>query len=279
MGYEPAVPEGLEFFRLVWQFEDKCEAETDEALPQMGKQAPLCLERLGTVLSLLDRLSSCWWGCQGGDHAIERLIFRAVSVGRASVRLLRLGSHDESIALTRSIGEIANLLCASSHLTTPTSPCGAWLIQKAQKDVFGPVKVRLRIESHGKQAPIDEDRYRSLSTLSLHVTAPIAPQAHNLFERPVSPGHFQPEGFLLGLNEVALAMVYVALFSSTLIPLKKELRRIILYSGRDLGEAIGGIDILHIGDYRAKLREQVTSAFERQEGSKDDESEPGSDKE
>jgi hypothetical protein len=270
MSDEPVVPEGLEFLKILSQSEDRCEATTDEALPQMGTQAPLCVERLGTVLSLLDRLSSCWWGCQGGDHAIERLIFRAVSLARASYRLLRFGFYDESIALSRSIGEIANLMGLFS-LDRDDLTLWRSADAKAQKDVFSPVKVRLRIEGHGKQAPIDEDRYRSLSSLSLHVTAPIAPQAHNLFERPVSAGHFQQEGFLLSLNELALAMVYVAIFSSTVIPLENELRRTILYAGRDLGDAIGGIDILHIGDYRAKLREQVDSALEGREAPMEDE--------
>jgi hypothetical protein len=40
----------------------------------MGEKAPVCLERLGTIFSLLDRMASCWWVCRKGDHLVERAV-------------------------------------------------------------------------------------------------------------------------------------------------------------------------------------------------------------
>jgi hypothetical protein len=104
------IPEGRDFLALVQEHEDLCEAKTDEHLPSMGKKAPVCVDRIGTVLSLLDRMSSCWWVCRGGDHTIEYLAGRTLSNARAALRLLRFGFYDEALLLCRSMGEIANLL-------------------------------------------------------------------------------------------------------------------------------------------------------------------------
>ena len=103
------VPENAAFLRLLWEQEDACELATDGRLPGMGTKAPACLEEISTVLSLLDRMASCWWICRKGDHLIEYLCGRAASTGRAALRLMRLGFYDESLALSRGLGEIANL--------------------------------------------------------------------------------------------------------------------------------------------------------------------------
>jgi hypothetical protein len=258
---EQVVPEGTEFLKMVADLENRCELETLERLPQMGKKAPECIRALGTVLSLLDRLSSCWWGCQQGTHTIERLVFRSVSLGRASVRLSGFGFYDEALALNRSMCEIANLLCLFK-LDADAVKDWAEATPQRRKEAFGPVKVRLRIEGLGHNVPIDEHRYRALSDVALHVTAPISPQAHNILEWPVSAGHFQEEGLLVALNELALALVYVAVFSSTLIPLQKEIRNSILRAAEDLGKQIGGANILEISEYRAKAKEQLRKAME-----------------
>src|SRR5262245_48629772 len=106
---DTSVPEGAAFLKLVWDQEDACQRETDTRLPGMGNRAPACFEQIGTVLSLLDRMASCWWACQGGDHIVEYLCGRVASTGRAALRLMRLGFYDESLVLSRGIGEIANL--------------------------------------------------------------------------------------------------------------------------------------------------------------------------
>jgi len=103
-------PEGSDFLKLVSQQEDACEARTASALPRLGKLAPACYRNLGTVLSLLDRAASCYWGCRGGDHVVEYIAGRSCSSARAARRLFEFGYYDESLSINRSIGEIANLL-------------------------------------------------------------------------------------------------------------------------------------------------------------------------
>src|SRR5262245_13348972 len=121
-------PEGLEFLKLASEQEDSCEKHSHTRLLQMGHKAPQCLENLGTVLSLLDRAASCFWGCHEGDHLIEYLAGRVAASARASLRLLYFGFYDESLSITRSIGEAANLL--AEHSTeeggepSPTGPTG-----------------------------------------------------------------------------------------------------------------------------------------------------------
>jgi hypothetical protein len=82
---------GAEFIKLLEKLENDGFARSSDQLPEMGKAAPQTLEHLGTVLSLLDRLASCHWGCKGGDHVAEYLAGRCCSSARASLRLLRHG--------------------------------------------------------------------------------------------------------------------------------------------------------------------------------------------
>ena len=71
MNRETVVPEGRDFLELVWNQEEKCQTETDTLLPNLGKKAPAAMIHVGTVMSLLDRMASCWWVCRGGDHRID----------------------------------------------------------------------------------------------------------------------------------------------------------------------------------------------------------------
>ena len=64
MNKDAGAPEGLTFLKLVWKQEDSCEVETDKRIPNLGEKAPVCLEHIGTVLSLLDRWRHAG-GCAG----------------------------------------------------------------------------------------------------------------------------------------------------------------------------------------------------------------------
>lgn len=60
---DPEIPEGLEFFRrLQAGVVGPCVASTDCFLEGDSRTSRV-VDRLGTVLSLVDRLSSCFWGC------------------------------------------------------------------------------------------------------------------------------------------------------------------------------------------------------------------------
>jgi len=129
---------------------------------------------------------------------------------------------------------------------------------KAQREIFQPVKVRIRIETRLHKVPINEHRYKALSGVALHVAGPISPQAHNVFGLPVASGHIiQEEGVLTALNELALAVVYVAAFSQRLLPNPDGQRPDIKAHALRLAEQIGAADILSINAYREELRSNL----------------------
>ena len=105
------VPLGGDFLRVVRDQERRCEESFDEWLPGAGLKAPQTMDALGTALSYLDRIASCWWGCRQDTHIEERLVGKAASNARAALHLLRSGYYDEALGLVRQIGETANLAC------------------------------------------------------------------------------------------------------------------------------------------------------------------------
>ncbi len=246
------VPEGLEFLQLMWEQENDCERKTDEQLPEMGAKAPKCLIALGTALSLLDRLASCWWGCRGGDHRVEYLIGRSVSSARAAIRLLRFGFYDEALSLIRSVGEAANLLSLFSHDILLKDQWEA-LDDSARRSMFSPLKVRLKLEALSAPMPMDKETYRRLSEVSVHVTPNTKPQAHNPLGMPVIAAYFQEAGVLVTLNELSWAVAWVAASGANIIqpPNKKEA---FVQALDSLEESIGRVDIIEIEDYWAAVR-------------------------
>ena len=243
-----SVPEGRSFLQLIWGQEDDCELKTDNCIPTLGEKAPLLVERVGTVLSLLDRMASCWWHCSGGDHVIEYLCGRAGSSARAALRLLRFGLYDESLLCCRAVGEIANVL--ELFLLNPSalekwSTCS----EKERKRSFSPVEVRLKIESLGEVPVVNEDRYRLLSATSAHVSPKTRPQAHNMLRVPVIGAHLQEQGLLICLNEVAFPLPCVTCFGAALLKYEREIMEQIHSAATDLVEVFGKMNITEVDDY------------------------------
>lgn len=247
------IPEGLDFLQLVWQQEDDCESETDKALPKMGEKAPQCIRELGTVLSLLDRLASCFWGCSKGDHVIEYLAGRACSFARAALRLTRLGFYDEALVLVRSVGEISNLLvlfCQEDVLLQK------WKLSNhdQRRKEFDPVKVRIAIEKMGKPIPMSRDKYARLCEKVAHVTPETKPQNYNVHGRPVAEGYFQEAGVLVAINEVSEFVAWVTLCAAKLLFGVSERRQTIREAGIRLLVSVGRADVLTIEGYFEGLR-------------------------
>lgn len=197
------VPEGAQFLRLVWEHEDSCEMQTDAQLPKLGVKAPACVEHIGTVLSLVDRMASCWWKCREGDHLVEYLCGRVASSTRAALRLIRFGFYDEALSLCRSIGEVANLLCLFNE---DAAAFEAWMTSSRDTRLreFSPKRIRTRLEGLPARPPIDQERYRLLSELAAHVHPETKPQSHNLLGVPMAGAAFQEQGLLVCVNELAI---------------------------------------------------------------------------
>ena len=220
-GTDSGVPEGLDFLKLVWKQEDKCEIATDKRIPKLGKKAPACLEQVGTMLSLLDRMASCWWVCNGGDHKIERLCGKVASNARGALRLLKLGFYDESLTLCRVMGETTNLLYL---FLLDNDVLVKWRTDDQEKLL--PVEVRRKIEEIDGIVPVNQNRYQELSD-RVHVNPNTNPQSYNRLAIPTLGAYRQDQGILVCLNEIALPLCVAAFCGASLLDFKHEIKKTI----------------------------------------------------
>lgn len=206
------VPGGQEFLRAVRTFVSRCASNSDNYLSEHSFSAH---QHLGTVLSLLDRASSCFWGCRGGDHIAESLVGRASSYAFGAFSLARDGFYDESALLIRTVGEIANLsFLFASDATALTDWSKA--DEKSRREKYKPVKVRLALEKSTRCVPIDQSRYGQLSAKAAHVTPAILPQMYNIERHGKTGGYFQEVGLLFCLTELGYPISIVAYCTVTL---------------------------------------------------------------
>ena len=248
----PKIPIGTDFIDLLRQQERSCEASFDSWLPHAGKKAPQTIEALGTVLSYMDRIASCWWGCNGGDHQRERLVGRAASNARATLLLLRAGYYDEALGVVRQIGELANLLWLFMNSGESVLEWRS-ANEKVRRRSFSAVRVRERLEGIGVLIPMDESLYRKLSGVSIHTNPDTMPQSHSVLAIPTMGAYFQKMGALIVLNHLASLTGFTLWFGSTLLQQSTD-RVIALKAARRLVESIGGIDIETAGEYREHVR-------------------------
>ncbi len=254
---QPTFPIGSDFLKVLVQAEDQCANFTHHSLTGMGEMPLQLVPRLGTVLSLLDRVASCHWGCSLGDHVVEYLCGRSVSNGRAALRLATFGLYDESLSLTRSIGEIANLLLL--FVNSPPD-LAAWKAMSRGDRInkYGPGAVRAKLPKFGAPiVPVSEQRYRLLCERATHVTPETRPQAHNVLGLPSTGGNFQIAGFLLCLNELAVPIAIVSYCAAKILPLKNEVALEMLHAGRDVIEMTGAITIESIDDFFQNARNDL----------------------
>lgn len=254
-----SVPEGLEFLNLIWRHEDLCEQNTDEQLPKLGVKAPETIKNLGTVLSLLDRLSGCFWGCRKGDHVIEYIAGRTCSTARASLRLMRFGFYDEALSLVRSIGEVSNLLFLFVKDNSALKDWKSFDDQSRQK-FFSPVQVRLRLQNLGFPLPINQKQYRQLSERAAHVTPKTMPQKYNILDTPLIGAIFQEAGALVVLNELSVTMAVSLLCATKLINPDEDNRKYVKAAVMKLVHSLGGVSITNISEMFDTLRRNLEKA-------------------
>jgi hypothetical protein len=238
---EQPFPEGAAFLDLVSCTEDACVRETGERAPHLGSKAPECQKMLGNLLSLLYREASCFHGCSGGDHFGQRITGRVVSHALGSYRLLCSGYYDESLALSRNLGEVANLFWFFLHRPAELD---RWRQsdEKTRKRDFSPVRIRIALENAGVPVPIDEARYAGLCETAVHAGPNTAPQAHNPVGVPTLGAVFQEAGYLASLNELAGATGVCAAGMIRLLNLGDREQRL-KESSVALLRAVGGVDL------------------------------------
>lgn len=216
------MTEGYGFIQDVFKLSSECEKTTDEYLDLAFTQNLISThEHLGTVFLLLDKVSSCYWKCNGGDHISERLIGRCSDYGLCSLNLARSGFYDESIALIRIIGETTNLICLFSKFPDKFSK---WkeADEGQRRECFSPVKVRLFLEENNIPIPMDQSRYKQLSEKSIYSLPNIPPQMYNSEQIPHAGGKFQEAGLGFTLAELGLVFSKLSIYASELCPIKNE---------------------------------------------------------
>ncbi len=240
-------PVGLDFLDLVAECESTCEGFSLAQIANLGEKLPQCHERLAAVLSLLYREAACFDGCDGDDHIPQRIAARVSSHALASYRLLARGYYDESLCLTRSIGEAANLLFLFSFVPRHFDEWKA-ADERARWDRYRPVRVREMIQNAGLPVPIDRDRYGLLSSMTVHLGPEVMPQAHAPQSRASLGALHRDEGVMAALNELAGA---VGVAASSLAPLLPErCREMLKRDAVELLRSIGGMDLAGVRSMR-----------------------------
>jgi hypothetical protein len=210
------VPEGREWLlRLQTRILGPCCVATDDFLLR-NPQTLEVLDRFGTVMSLLDRLSSCFWRCHKGDHTAEYLVGRACGSASAAWILARHGHYDASLSIVREIGEVAN---AVYLFGCDTAAFDAW---KKADDAgrmrdFSPVKIRLALEGLGFATPMGKDMYKALSERAAHVTPKTRPELYSAKDHPLASGTFQDGGIGTCISHLAYSVGLTAMVAVKLI--------------------------------------------------------------
>jgi hypothetical protein len=194
------------------------------------------------TLALLDCAASCYWGCTGGDHRLEFLIGRATNSAYAALSLATKGYYDQALSAARALGEIANLLALFAG---DQAKIKEWkgADEATRKRNFSAVKVRLAIEALAAPLPINQDRYARLSIFSIHATPDSMPQAHGPHGQAITFPVYQAAGFLLALNEIAIPVAFIALYTSMLLMMADETRKVFRDIARLLTESVGGVAV------------------------------------
>src|SRR5687767_6395497 len=107
MTLEENFPLDRAFLERIQELADEASKFADEEALKLGQRVPASLDGLGTLMAFVYGLTTCGWGCKGGDHQIELLLGRVVNQAISAHRLMRSGFYDEALMLIRGMGEIA----------------------------------------------------------------------------------------------------------------------------------------------------------------------------
>lgn len=241
-----SVFEGGDFYVAMRRLEDSCDASFMERLPTLGEKASQLYTALGTLLSLLDRASSCDWGCQGGDHAIERLTGGVCNSARAAIRLMCMGFYDEALTLSRSIAERVNLVSLFLYDSTALTEWSE-ASEKDRRRKYSAVQVRMSLERGGWPVPADQDRYSKLSGHGAHPGH--SPQHFNPHGPPTAGGIFSEVGLLISLNEIGRSVIlYAGIFIGSM-NLPRRVSQRLSSLAVDAAHHLGRADIMEIEEY------------------------------
>jgi hypothetical protein len=108
---KPAVkiPSGIEHLNMLSQLEAATNRESLKRLAEFETNRKM----IGTALSALYQAATCHRQCHGGPHILESLCGRIYNFAVSAHQVTMRGLYDEALNLTRSIGEVSNLIALS----------------------------------------------------------------------------------------------------------------------------------------------------------------------
>jgi hypothetical protein len=169
------------------------------------------MERIGDCLSALYQAATCHRKCHGGAHILESLCGRAYNLAAAALELTLSGYYDEALNLTRSIGEISNLISLS---VVDKVSFNAWLAADTQTRIrtFSPGAIRKLLEAapDGKALMYaDSNWYSHFCETYTHATPLTKPNAHSSGAHV--GGKFQKKGMDDSLNELSTVLSFISM--------------------------------------------------------------------
>lgn len=240
-----------------------CEKASQDSLwfeDNSGKQHPETIKNLGNAVSLMYRAACCFWGCKREDHAIERLLGKAVNQAISSFKLYRSCYYDESLMITRGIGEIANLM----HLFRLfPEKIEEWKTQNDRERYrnFKPSKVRELLKQNMDFVPIDRDRYSKLCEIGTHPNPNEIPSHYSGTEIPVLGMILQPVGAYVSITELGYATGLVLVTIPKLLQLDTDLGK----GMKDTAvELIRNLGKFHVLNYHEGLKIALEKEQKRQ---------------
>ena len=167
-------------------------------------------QMIGTSMSVLYQAATCHRKCHEGPHILEALCGRMYNLAVAAYLLALRGLYDEALNLTRSIGEISNLVALS---VVDKEAIKEWLSsdKKTRLRKFSPSQVRKALEQKEPTLLlVSEDWYARFCEAYTHVTPQTKPNMHNRVGKGYAGGIYQPDGLKEALSELATVVGAIA---------------------------------------------------------------------
>ena len=237
----------------------KAEDETNNfEIEFSGKKHPETIKNLGKGITLLYKAACCFWKCNGGDHLIERLVAKAVNQAICSFKLYKGCFYDESLMITRGIGEIVNLLYVFQNFPEKREEWKT-LDSKNRFKNFSPSAARKILEKAGKFVPIDKTRYSKLCEIGTHPSPSEVPGHYSGTGIPILGMIVQPAGAYVSITELSFAIGLLCVVTPELIEVDDNVSK----DFHDLGiSLIKNLGAFHILNYSELLAEAITNREE-----------------
>ena len=175
-------------------FERECEVATGSHIEENASRYREPWKDFQNLFRQLYLFSCCYWGCHGREHVFEHLAGKTVTNASVATRAIFHGYYDESLALIRNIGEIANLV---NLFWSDNDKIREWIDadEKTRMKRFKQPRIRKMLEANGAMVPFEKNHYSFLCETAVHPVPHISPNTYSNSAQPVLGLVFQEKGF------------------------------------------------------------------------------------